>query len=317
MSKPYHSFSRRRFLASTGLFSAAAWLSPRQLFAAEADIVTTVLKHGATAKITVQPLRENVSALIGSGGNIAVLTGPDGKVMVDAGFSTSRGQIADALVKIGAEPLKHLINTHWHFDHTDGNSWMHAAGATILAHVNTREHLSHTTRVEAWHHTFLPSPAGALPTEIFERKQSLHLNGTEIALTYYGPSHTDSDISAYFVQEDVFHTGDTWWNGYYPFIDYSTGGNIYGMIKAAEINLASITHKTIVIPGHGPIGGKTEMTDYRNMLVTIRDRVAALKKQGKSLSEVIAAKPTKEYDSKWATHLTTGDVFTKYVYQGV
>ena len=164
---------------------------------------------------------------------------------------------------------------------------------------------------------FPPSPPGALPTQIFERKQSLHLNGTEIALAYYGPSHTDGDISAYFVEADVFHTGDTWWNGYYPFIDYSTGGNINGMIKAAETNLASVTDKTIVIPGHGPIGGKTAMTDYRNMLVTIRDRVATLKKKGKSLAEVTAAKPTKEYDSKWATRLTTGDVFTKYVYTGV
>src|SRR5665213_1820192 len=154
MSNPYHSFSRRRFLGSAGLLGAAAWLSPRQLFAAEADIVPGALKHAATAKITIKPLRGNVSTLIGSGGNIAVLTGTDGKVLVDAGFSTSRAQIADALGKISAEPLTHLINTHWHFDHTDGNEWVHAAGATILAHVNTREHLSHTTRVDAWHHTF-------------------------------------------------------------------------------------------------------------------------------------------------------------------
>jgi len=193
---------------------------------------------------------------------------------------------------------------------------MHAEGATILAHENTRKHLSTATRVEAWNYTFPPSPAGTIPAEVFANDKTLQLNGTTIALAYYGPSHTDGDISAYFVEADVLHCGDTWWNGHYPFIDYSTGGNINGMIKAAEANLARVTDKTIVIPGHGKVGGKSEMSEYRDMLVTIRDRVAALKKEGKSLDEVIAAKPTAAYDAKWATSFTTGDVFTKYVYAG-
>ena len=156
----------------------------------------------------------------------------------------------------------------------------------ILAHENTRKHLSTTTRVEGWDFTFPPSPAGAIPAEVFDQEKNLHLNGTTIALSYYGPSHTDGDVSAYFVEADVLHTGDTWWNGHYPFIDYSTGGNIKGMIKAAETNLAKVTEKTIVIPGHGKIGGKSEMTEYRDMLITIHDRVAALKKEGKSLEEI-------------------------------
>ena len=113
-----------------------------------------------------------------------------------------------------------------------------------------------------------------------------------------------------------FHTGDTWWNGHYPFIDYSTGGHIKGMIKAAETNLAKVTEKTIVIPGHGKIGGKSEMTEYRDMLTTIHDRIAALKKEGKSVEEAIAAKVTAAYDSKWAGSFITGDVFTKLVYAG-
>ena len=146
---------------------------------------------------------------------------------------------------------------------------------------------------EAWNFTFPPSPAGAIPSEVFDKDKTLHLNGATIALAYYGPSHTDGDISAYFVEADVLHTGDTWWNGRYPFIDYSTGGNIKGMIKAAEANLARLTEKTIVIPGHGKIGGKPEMTEYRDMLVTIHDRVAAMKKEGKSLDEIVAAKLTK------------------------
>ena len=312
-----HRLSRRRFIVSAAVVGAGTWFWPRFLIGAEENIVASALAHAATAKITVQALRGNVSALIGSGGNIAVLTGADGKLIIDSGYSTSRTMIADALARITPDPIRHLVNTHWHFDHTDGNEWMHTEGAVIVAHTNTRKHLTTTTRVEAWSHTFPPSPAGAIPGEVFENEKTLHLNDSTVALAYYGPSHTDGDISAYFVEADVLHTGDTWWNGHYPFIDYSTGGHINGMIKAAEMNLAKVTEKTIVIPGHGKIGGKQEMTEYRDMLVTIRDRVAALKQEGKSLDEVIAAKPTAAFDRKWATPFTTGAVFTKYVYVGV
>jgi glyoxylase-like metal-dependent hydrolase (beta-lactamase superfamily II) len=311
-----HCLSRRRFVASAGILTAVAYFSPRHLFAEGENIVLAARKRAETTDITVQALRGNVSALIGSGGNIAVLSGTDGKLVIDSGYATSRAKITDAVAKMHPGPIKHLVNTHWHFDHTDGNEWMHSEGAMILAHENTRKHLSTTTRVEGWDFTFPPSPAGAIPAEVFDQEKNLYLNSTTIALSYYGPSHTDGDISAYFVEADVLHTGDTWWNGHYPFIDYSTGGHIKGMIKAAETNLAKVTEKTIVIPGHGKIGGKSEMTEYRDMLTTIHDRVAALKKEGKSLEEAIAAKVTAAYDSKWATSFITGDVFTKLVYAG-
>ena len=311
-----NSLTRRKFLVSTGLLSAAACLAPRSLFAESENIVLTARKRAETAEITVQTLRGNITALIGSGGNIAVLTGPDGKLIIDSGYATSRARINDALAKLSPDPIKHLINTHWHFDHCDGNEWMHEDGARILAHENTKKHLATSTRVEGWNFTFPPSPAGAIPGEVFAEEKTLHLNGATIALKYYGPSHTDGDVSAYFAEADVLHCGDTWWNGHYPFIDYSTGGNIKGMIKAAESNLAKATEKTIVIPGHGKIGGKAELTEYRDMLVTIYDRVAALKKDGKSLDGIIGAKPTAAYDSKWAGSFITGDVFAKLVYDG-
>lgn len=311
------SISRRRFIVSAGILTTATYLSPCALFAEEENIVATARKRAETAAITAQTLRGNVTALIGSGGNIAVLTGPDGKCIVDSGYATSRSKITEALAGISPAPIAHLVNTHWHFDHTDGNEWMHADGAAILAHENTRKHLSTATRVEAWSYTFPPSPAGAIPVEVFDKEKTLHLNSTAITLAYYGPSHTDGDISAYFVEPDVLHCGDTWWNGHYPFIDYSTGGHINGMIKAAEWNLAKAGEKTIVIPGHGKIGSKPDLAEYRDMLVTIRDRVAALKKEGKSLDEIITAKPTAAYDAKWATSFITGDVFTKLVHAGI
>ena len=131
---------------------------------------------------------------------------------------------------------------------------MHADGAMILAQENTHETSFQYHPSGGLKFTFPPSPAGAIPLRVLDQDKTLHLNGATIALAYYGPSHTDGDISAYFIEADVLHTGDTWWNGRYPFIDYSTGGNIKGMIKAAEANLTRLTEKTIVIPGHGKVG---------------------------------------------------------------
>jgi glyoxylase-like metal-dependent hydrolase (beta-lactamase superfamily II) len=317
MSAQLSGISRRRFIASTGLAATAVCVVPHRVFGGEESLVLAARKSGETANITVQALRRNVSALIGAGGNIAVLPGNDGKLIIDAGYLTARGKIAAALSSLSPDPIKHLINTHWHFDHTDGNEWMHSAGATITAHENTRKHLSTSTRVEDWNFTFSPWPAGAIPTEVFNADKTLQLNGATIALKHYGPAHTDGDISAYFTEADVFHTGDTWWNGHYPFIDYSTGGSLDGMIKAAEANLAMVTDKTVVVPGHGPVGGKSEMIEYRDLLTSIRDRVAALKGQGKSLNEIVAAKPTATYDAKWGTGFVNGEFFTKLVYKGV
>src|SRR6516164_7005231 len=186
--------------------------------------VTIIRNAAATAKINVTKLRGNISVLEGSGGNIAVLTGSDGKVLVDAGIS--RSQVEAALASLSDEPVKYLINSHWHFDHTDGNEWLHSIGAEITAHENTRKHLSTTTRVEDWNFTFPPAPTSALPTKILTGDETLHLNGSTLALKYYGRAHTDSDISIEFTDFDILHVADTFWNGHYPFIDYSTGGNV-------------------------------------------------------------------------------------------
>jgi glyoxylase-like metal-dependent hydrolase (beta-lactamase superfamily II) len=229
----------------------------------------------------------------------------------------SRQKILAALAGLGPDPNKHLVNTHWHFDHTDGNEWLHSAGASIIAHENTRRHLSTTTRVEGWDHTFPPSPAGAIPEIVFANEHVLHLNRAPILLKHYGPAHTDSDISVRFMDADVLHTGDTWWNGQFPFIDYSTGGSIAAAIRAADANIAAVGADTLVIPGHGPVGGRSDLVAFRDMLVTIRDKVAALKKQGRTLDDVIAAKPTATYDTKWGGFFISGKAFTALVYAGV
>jgi glyoxylase-like metal-dependent hydrolase (beta-lactamase superfamily II) len=268
--------------------------------------------------VTSYTLRGNVSVLEGSGGNIAVLTGPDGKVLVDAGISVSRPQLTKSLSNLDPEPITHLINTHWHFDHTSGNEWLHSVGAKIIAHENTRKHLSEIQRVEDWDYNFLPSPSGAIPSDVFSGNRKLKLNGASIELKSYKPAHTDSDLSVTFGEADILHVGDTYWNGIYPFIDYSTGGSIDGMIAASDVNLAAATDNTIIIPGHGkPVSNKAELKAFRDMLVDIRDKVAALKKAGRALPETVAAKPTADHDAKWGQFVIDPPFFTKLVYEGV
>jgi len=310
--------SRRQFVRTTIIATASVWLMPRRLlFAALESPVVTIRNAAASAKITVTKLRGNISMLEGSGGNIAVLTGCDGKLLVDAGIPGTRARITEALASLSDDPVKHLINSHWHFDHTDGNEWLHSIGVEITAHENTRKHLSVTTRVEDWSFTFPAAPTGALPANVITADKTLHLNGATLALKCYVPSHTDSDISVEFKEDNVIAVADTLWNGVYPFIDYSTGGSIGGMIRAAEANVANTNDETIVIPGHGPIGNKDQLIEFRDMLVAIRERVAALKEQGKSLDEVVAAKPTADFDAKWGGFVIDGAFFTRLVYAGV
>lgn len=293
-------------------------MTPRRAYAEAKNIVDMIRADAAIATIKIHKLRGGVSVLEGSGGNVGVLTGPDGKVMIDAGITASKTRMMEALASLGREPIRHLINTHWHFDHADGNEWVHAEGAAITAHDNTRKHLLTMQRVEDWDFDFPALAPGAIPSEVFSERKTLSVNGSTIELQHYGPAHTDSDISVHFVEADILHVADTFWNGIYPFIDYSTGGNIDGMILAANANLDKTTDRTIVISGHGsPVSNRTELKEYRDMLVAIRENVERLKKRERSLEAVVAARPTAAYDQKWGQFVITPALFTKLVYEGV
>jgi glyoxylase-like metal-dependent hydrolase (beta-lactamase superfamily II) len=296
----------------------AGWLTPRQAFAEARGLVSLIKDSAATSPITITRLRNNISVLEGSGGNIAVLTGSDGKVLVDAGIGVSRAQMTKALAELGPEPITHLINTHWHFDHADGNTWLHEAGAKIIAQNNTCKHLSGVLRVEDWDYNFLPPPSGGLPTEVFDQEYKMKLNGLSLELKHYAPAHTDSDISVTFAEANVIHVGDTFWNGVYPFTDYSSGGSIDGAIAAAEANLAAADKDTIVISGHGkPAGNRADLQEFRDVLATVRDNVAKLKKQGKTKEETVAANPSAAFDAKWGQFVIDPGFFTRLVYEGV
>jgi glyoxylase-like metal-dependent hydrolase (beta-lactamase superfamily II) len=314
--------SRRHFclccLSGATYAATGGWLTPREAYAEARGLVSLIKDSAAVSPIVTHGLRNNISILEGSGGNIAVLTGLDGKVLIDAGIGVSRPQMEKALSDLGADPVTHLINTHWHFDHASGNEWLHAAGAKIIAQENTRKHLSEIQRVEDWDYNFLPQPSGGIPSEVFATEHNLKLNGISLGLKYYGPAHTDGDISVTFAEANILHVGDTFWNGIYPFIDYSTGGSIDGTLAACDANLAAATNDTIIIPGHGqPVSNKAELKEFRDMLVAIRDNVAKLKKQGRSRDETVAAKPTAAFDAKWGQFVIDPGFFTRLVYEGV
>lgn len=279
--------------------------------------VIAINQEAKTVNVKPQSVRGGIFVLEGSGGNVTVLSASNEKLMVDAGIAYSKASMTRALASISTSPPRYLIDTHYHWDHTDGNEWVHQLGATIVAQENTLKRLSVDTRVDDWEWTFPTSPLAARPTVLMKTEKSMKFHGTTIKMEYYGPCHTDSDISVYFVEQDVLATGDTFWNGYYPFIDNENGGSIDGMIRAAEANVRKVSEHTIVIPGHGPLGGRADLIAFRDMLVAIRDQVASLKSQGKSRDEIIALKPTAAFDAKWGGFVLDGAFFTRIVYDGL
>ena len=320
MNQSIFTTSRRLFITGS-LMTVASSVLPSmdtKLFAQKASLTGAEFRaSGKTAKILARRLRSNISTLTGSGGNIIVLPGADGTLTVDSGLATSRTQIRAALDAISPGPARYLLNTHWHFDHTDGNEWMHLAGATIVAHENTRKRMSVRQSIPAFSIVFEPSPAAALPAVVFTQSRELKLNGETILMKRYTPAHTDSDVSVFFENANVIHTGDTWFSGYYPFIDYDSGGSIDGLVAASSENLERTDAQTLVVPGHGEIGSRTNLVAFHEMLVDVRGRISALKSKGLSLPATIAAKPTEKYDKSLAGGFVSPDLFTRLVYRGV
>jgi glyoxylase-like metal-dependent hydrolase (beta-lactamase superfamily II) len=288
--------------------------------AEEAKHVSPVIqinKAATTTPITSTPLTGPLTMLSGSGGNITVLNSREGKLLVDAGIAVSRPRIDVALSEISSAPPKYVINTHYHWDHTDGNPWVHQEGATIVATEGTAKRLAVETRVELWDYTFPKMTKDGMPTEIIKANKTFHFGGQTVEVRLVDPAHTDTDLYVVFKELDVASLGDLFWNGVYPFIDDEHGGGIDGMIQADDAILAQLDDKVTLVPGHGPVGTKKQLQEFRDMLVGVRDNVAALKKQGKTLDEIIAAKPTAKYDAVYGQFVIGPDFFTKIVYEGL
>lgn len=313
--------NRRGFL-HLGATAAAAGMVPRWMIAQASagqapapDRLAQMRNSAASAPIKSTKLYDNLYLLQGAGGNMAVQTGSDGKLLIDSSFSTAVPKLREALNGLGNDPAHLLINTHWHIDHTDGNEGMHEVGFTIFAHAMTRQRLSKPQDMKLFGMSLPAAPAGALPAVTFDDTMRLWHNGDSLSLVHYNSAHTDTDIYVHFEKANVLHVGDTWFNGFYPFIDEGSGGNINGMIKATEKALVLAGNDTKIIPGHGPLGTKTQLREFHDMLVGVRDQVAKLKSGGASEQEAVAKKPTAEFDTAWNKGTFPPDMFAGIVYR--
>ena len=260
------------------------------------------------------PLGKNLSVLTGDGGNIAFLTASDGLLMVDSGLPDMSAALIDK-AKAAAPKIAILINTHWHFDHTGGNTAVGKAGAKIIAHVNVKTRLSTKQTIAFMKRDFEPLPAEGQPAETFTEKASLSYAGEKLHYEHMPPAHTDGDTIVHFQHSNVLHCGDLYFNGSYPFIDYSTGGNIEGMISNAARLIKMADEKTKVIPGHGPMSNKAELTQYHEVLSEANEAVSKQIKDGKPADQIIASKPLAQWDEKWGKGFMKPEVFITMLYQ--
>ena len=247
-------------------------------------------------EIKVEKLAPGVAVLFGAGGNIGVSYGADGNVLVDDQFAPLTAKIAAAVRALDPDPIRFVVNTHWHYDHTGGNENFGKAGAVILAHDNVRARMSTDQFLEALNQKVPASPKGALPVVTFADGVTLHLNGDTLHVIHVGNAHTDGDSLVHWQKANVLHMGDTFFHrSSFPFVDLSSGGSIDGVIAAAAKGIALSDDKTRIIPGHGPVASRAELVAYRAMLLDIRAKVAAGIKAKRTLAQIVAAKPAARY----------------------
>lgn len=259
------------------------------------------LAQGDLSKVEIKTtkLSDTVYMMVGSGGNLALSAGEDAAFLVDDQFAPLTPKITAAVAAVTAKPVKFLLNTHWHFDHTGGNENFGKAGAIIVAHDNVRRRMNAEQLIEFLGMKTKPSPKAALPVVTFSADTTFHLNGEEIHAYHAPRAHTDGDSIVLFRGSNVVHMGDIYFNGMYPFIDTSSGGTVAGVIAACDRVIAISDDRTKIIPGHGPLSNRQELRAYRDMLETVSGRVRAMIAEGKKVEEIVAAGVSKDFDETW------------------
>lgn len=283
-------------------------------FAACASLPAFAQQDFSKVEVKSEKLADGVYMLTGAGGNIGVSAGADGVFLIDSQYAPLTDRIKAAIAGLSTQPVRFLLNTHWHGDHVGGNENLGKSGVVIVAQENVRKRMSQEQFNKIFNSKTPPSPAAALPLVTFVDSISFHVNGDNVDAFHVPPAHTDGDAMVYFRRANVLHMGDTFFNGMYPFVDLSTGGSIAGMIGACERGLSTGDATTKIIPGHGPSGNKADLKAFRDMLAASRDAVAPLVKAGKTLDEVKAAKPTAALDEKWGKGFLKPDVWVSIVY---
>jgi glyoxylase-like metal-dependent hydrolase (beta-lactamase superfamily II) len=291
-------------LFRSGLFCAVAFVAHSAF--AQQDF--------SKVEIKAEKLADSVYMMTGAGGNLGLSVGEDAVFVIDDQFAPLTPKIQAAIAAITPKPVKFVLNTHWHFDHVGGNENLGKAGALIFAHENVRKRMSTEQFIEFLGTKTKPDPKIALPVVTFTRDVSFHINGDEVRAFHAPRAHTDGDTIVHFARNDVIHMGDAFFNRIYPFIDTSSGGTVEGVIAAADVVLKMSGNKTRIIPGHGPLGTVADLKAYRDMLASVSERVRGLIKQGKKLEEVVAAKPTAQFDEAWGKGFMQPDKFVSMLY---
>lgn len=258
-------------------------------------------------------LADTVWMLTGAGGNLGLSAGEDAAFLVDDQYAPLTERIQAAIGAISAMPVRFVLNTHWHSDHTGGNEALGKAGAVIIAHDNVRKRMNSDQFIEFLRMRTKPQPKGALPVVTFSTDTTFHLNGDEIRAFHVPRAHTDGDTIVHFVRSDVIHMGDVHWNGMYPFIDASSGGTVDGMIAAVDRALALATARTRIIPGHGPLASKADLEAYREMLAAVSGRIKRMIAEGRKLEEIVASNVTADFDEAWGRGFIRPQSFAEMV----
>ncbi|RMH19371.1 MAG: MBL fold metallo-hydrolase [Gemmatimonadetes bacterium] len=268
-------------------------------------------------EIRTVPVSEGVYMLQGAGGNIGLSVGEQGPFIVDDQFAPLSDRIRAAIAEVSDQPVHFVLNTHWHGDHTGGNEPFGEAGALIVAHDNVYKRMNPAEFADLVGRS-QQAPEAALPVITFSRSMTFHWNGDDIDIIHVPHAHTDGDALVHFRRADVLHMGDTFFNHRYPFIDLDSGGDVDGVIHAAERGLALAGPGTRIIPGHGDLATPDDLRAYRDMLLTVRDRIRMMVREGKSLDEVLAARPTADFDAEWSQgNEQWRDRFVGIVYRSV
>jgi len=270
-----------------------------------------------TIQVRVTPLRGNVYLLTGQGGNIALSAGDDGAFLVDDQYAPLTPKILAAIKTVTPQNVRFVVNTHWHFDHTGGNENLRGIGTVIVAHDNVRRRMSTDQFIEFLKRQVPASPPVALPVITFTDSVTFHLNGDDLVAFHVAPAHTDGDVLVHFPKSDIIHMGDTFITSGYPFVDLSSGGNINGVIGAADRALSICTAQTIVIPGHGQITDCAKLKTWRDMLATIRERVRAEMSANHTLEQIKAANPTAQFDNSWPRGNVRPENLVEFIYRSL
>lgn len=289
----------------------------RALVLALIPCVLSAQQNWDTITVRVQPLRGGVYMLTGAGGNIGLSVGGDAAFLVDDQYAPLTPKIIAAVRTVTQQPIRFVINTHWHGDHTGGNENIGKAGGLVVAHDNVRKRMSTEQFNQIFNRRTAASPAGALPVVTFTDTVTFHINGDDIVAFHVAPAHTDGDALVYFSRADVIHMGDTFFATGYPFVDVSSGGNVNGVIGAADRALAICGPQTIIIPGHGPVTDCAGLRAYRDMVASVRDRVHAEMQKGRGLEQLKAAGLTAEFDGRWGKGFIQPTVFVELVYRSL